>query len=169
MTVLFGAIIVAAHYQTVRRIATPWRVKATYFSEASREVAVTPVLVMVAGPACTKNLPKEGEPVGGASGVTLLLSRITQPPFDSPDFASLHESFKPGDGCFPKPASCQIVKQRVRLPPGIFFVTLQCPCTFPLRVAVRAGNGGIRDFQELLTRNDFDLLCPHCASRHYGK
>nr|AAY86733.1 E7 [Bovine papillomavirus] len=124
---------------------------------------------MVAGPACTKHLPKDGEPIGG---ITLLLSRTDNncdAATPDSDFSTLHAAFKPVENYCPQPAPCQVLRERASLHCGIFFVTLQCPCTFPLRVAVQATHGNIRDFQELLTRATFDLLCPRCASRHYGK
>ncbi|AVX45649.1 E7 protein [Bos taurus papillomavirus 25] len=125
---------------------------------------------MVAGPACTKHLPKDGESLGG---ITLVLSR-TDSDCDAAtpnisDFPSLHAAFKPGDKYCPKPAPCRLVREQASLQCGLFFVTLQCPCTVPLKVAVQATHANIQDFQELLTRATFDLLCPHCASRHYGR
>nr|AMZ04152.1 E7 [Epsilonpapillomavirus 1] len=124
---------------------------------------------MVAGPACSKFLPQDPPP----PSVTLVLHDLTQEE-DEQDFVKLHAQYRPSfkdktprrPGYNPRAAPCHI--QRLSARCSVFFVQVGCPCGQPLKIAVQSTPDCITQFEQLL-RGPLDLLCPHCASRCYGR
>ncbi|QYI89596.1 E7 early protein [Bos taurus papillomavirus 43] len=120
---------------------------------------------MVAGPTCSKHLPQPKP-----EGVELLLQGYPDkcPNFDEGDFAKLHSAFKPGGGGYQaKPAPGKVTSRFPFL--SIYFVSCSCTCHRPLKLAVRSSHESIRVFEQLLTESTFDLLCPTCGNRYYGR
>ncbi|QYI89517.1 E7 early protein [Bos taurus papillomavirus 32] len=118
---------------------------------------------MVVGPKSNRNLPQDPPPPGVALTLHPLsdLDRrpCTPPVCDAVDFRTLHQAFGPYFASTPqKPV-------RVQSELSVYWVSVQCVCTQPLKFSVQTTPENIRVFQELLTGR-FDVLCPGCMRTH---